>query len=384
MKEKHAARGRMQQHVRVLQALYIFSTVCSVLAVGLLVWVGVHSFTTSSGGDVTVHPGDEEAPPKDFVLCDFVRVLDGVCVVSEAEVNPLLTSVMIENHTESRPQSGLADASVVYEAPVEGQISRFLAIYPLGVEVDQVGPVRSARPYYLDWAREYGEPMYMHVGGSPQALSLIKQYGMYDRDEMVYGANNFWRSGNRYAPHNVYTSSELWQKAHDGRDWEAAPTYDGWQFGDMGLCFLEDEEKREYDCAEEIVASFNPPAYEAVWKYNKQSMKYERYQMGKLHKDADGEKIVADTVIVQRVETVVLDNEGRLGMTTVGEGEAIVFRDGYRIDGTWKKEGGTSRTEWVGVDGKNIRLKSGKIWVEVVNQHGAVEVDGGEEEGVIE
>jgi len=378
MKEKRAVRSRMKKQVRVLQALYIFSTLCSVVAVGLLVWVGVHAFTSLDSSGTEVSSGNNDAI-EEKVPCDFVRKLDGVCVDSKQEVNTLLTAVMIENHANSRPQSGLAEASIVYEAPVEGQISRFLAIYPAYPEaIDKVGPVRSARPYYLDWVREYGEPLYMHVGGSPQALSLIKQYGIYDRDEMRYGSRNFWRSGDRAAPHNVYTSSELWGKAHDERDWETIPTYDSWEFDERESCFAE-EGAGDTICVEEVTVSFSPPTYEAVWKYNKETAQFERYQMGKLHKDKAGEKIVADTVVVQRVETVVLDNEGRLGMTTVGEGEVTVFRDGYRFDGMWKKDSDTVRTEFATKDGVTIPLRSGKIWVEVVNQHGAVEV--GEEGG---
>ena len=112
--------------------------------------------------------------------CKFRRVLDGVCVETEEQVNPRLVAVMIENHPDSRPQSGLYQASVVYEAPVEGNYSRFLAIFPSGVEVKKAGPVRSVRPYYLDWVREYGDPLYMHVGGSPEALVKIDNFNIND------------------------------------------------------------------------------------------------------------------------------------------------------------------------------------------------------------
>src|SRR5690606_23920743 len=132
----------------------------------------------------------------------------------ERSRSPRTVGIMIENHYDARPLSGLADASVVYEAPVEGNYTRFLAVFPEDAEVQKIGPVRSARTYYLDWVSEYPDMLYMHVGGSPDALEKIKTHGIFDFNEFYRGWY-YWRDSGRYAPHNVYTSSALFQKAMD-------------------------------------------------------------------------------------------------------------------------------------------------------------------------
>jgi len=355
--KKQYAKKQLAQTIRQMQWVYSLSAVVSVVAIGLLVWFG---FQLDGNEQTEPFP---EIPKEE--RCDFERVLDGVCVANEDAVNPLLTAVMIENHPDARPLSGLADASIVYEAPVEANFSRFMAIFPIGTRVEKAGPVRSARPYYLDWLSEYGEPMYMHVGGSPEALRKIKEYELYDRNEFQYGRKNFWRNKARFAPHNVYTSSELWEDAHEERDWETVPSYAGWKFGDSEAC---DTEQTEAGCASEVTVTFNGRTYEAVWKYNSSTQHYERYQTGRRHKDLGGVEIVADNIIVQFVSSTVLDGEGRLRIDTIGDGKAMMFRDGSVTEGRWSKASRTDRTRFYTGAGAEIALKPGKIWIEIVNE----------------
>ncbi|MFA7245147.1 MAG: DUF3048 domain-containing protein [Candidatus Magasanikbacteria bacterium] len=302
-------------------------------------------------------------------VCDFVRLLDGVCVKTQEETNPELVAVMIENHTEARPQSGLAYASVVYEAPVEANYSRFMAIFSKDVDVAKIGPVRSARKYYLDWLREYGKDiMYMHVGGSPEALQIIKtDKNIFDFNEFSKGPY-FWRSTDRYAPHNVYTNSENWQIA-----WEKLGTKENTEFKTWKFESLENCIKEEDNCVNKITVSFLPPTYEAVWNYSSSTKKYLRSQIEGKHRDLDGTVIEADTIIVQKVTSKVLDEVGRLQIDTIGSGEAIIFQNGHILEGTWKKETVTGRTRWLDKSGNEIPLKAGKIWIEVVNERGNVE-----------
>ncbi len=303
--------------------------------------------------------------------CDFVRSIDGVCVDHEKDIDPELIAVMVENHVDARPQSGLSAASIVYEAPVEANYSRFMLLYPLGEDVMKVGPVRSARPYYLDWLAEYETIMYMHVGGSPDALSLIKSRDIFDLNEFYRGWY-YWRGTDRYAPHNVYTSSKLWEKAwdeygEDERQKENKKMMDYWTFEKMEAC--------EEDCIENIDIVFLAPTYTAEWEYTTSTEQYGRYQMGYPHVDQDGTQIMADTIIIQYVDTQVLDNVGRLGMDTIGSGDAIVFRNGHMIEGTWNKEDLESKTQWLDAEGNEISLQAGKIWIEVVNQRGDVKFE---------
>jgi len=339
--------------------------------------------------------------------CKFRRLLDGICVDSVEKVNPELVAVMIENHSEARPQSGLSEASVVYEAPVEANYTRFMLIFPADAKIDKVGPVRSARPYYLDWLQEYGGPMYMHVGGSPDALDKIKTGNIFDLNEF-YNGKYYWRDNVRSAPHNVYTSSELWGKALEKEQgirnkeqnnlvwWKFATTSEneimklsarqasqprlpspgtgGQVAGVAGGGNLSRSERDPAVTGEinEITVSFLSPVYEAVWKYNSSTNQYARYQMNKPHCDLSGACIVADTVIVQNVKTKVLDEVGRISMETVGKGEAEVFVNGGVIKGYWQKNSGTERTKFYDENNLEIKLNSGKIWIEVANQNSEV------------
>jgi len=296
--------------------------------------------------------------------CRYRRALDGRCVAALAETAEPVVAVMIENHPEARPLSGLAQAAVVYEAPVEANITRFLAIYPLNQPVSKAGPVRSARPYYLDWVEEYGQPLYMHVGGSPAALDGVRERGILSINEF-YRDWYFWRGRERRAPHNTYTSRDLWERAYNDYGQGAAVLSSStWQFTDEPAC--------EADCVRTVTASFLPPVYEAIWEYSTTTGRYARYQAGEPHRDEDGTAIMADTVIVERVTKRVLDSTGRLELGTMGGGEALIFRDGRLRAGRWSKTEPGKRTEWLDESGQPIPLRAGVIWVEVVPSDGRV------------
>lgn len=362
LKSLHLPRYNLNE-VRVMYAL---SAVVAFVAVGLIGWFAYQYY---GARQTSLNNAPEEPQKKE---CVYRRVLDGVCVDTENEIAPQLVGVMIENHVDSRPQAGLSDARVVYEAPVEANYTRFLALYPKDASVKKAGPVRSARPYYLSWLNEWGRPLYMHVGGSPESLEQIKDEDILDMNEFYRGWY-YWRDDAREAPHHVYTSSELWQKAWDdyGSDadvtlpaGEAGPTT-SWRFDERELC--------AENCVYEITASFLPPVYEAVWKFNTSTAQYERYQMDAPHRDENGAAIVADTVIIQRVLSTTIDEIGRKRVNITGPGDVIVFRDGYMIEGLWRKDGARERTQFIeAATGEPIPLKSGKIWIELVPQDGGM------------
>lgn len=344
-----------------IRLLHIASGLFFLAGVGLFIWFFLQSNYQSNSFTTEDITPPEKAKP----VCVYHRILDGVCVTSTEEVQPKLVVVMIENHLDARPQSGLSKASVVYEAPVEANYSRFMALFPVTDVVAKAGPVRSARPYYLDWVSEYGEPLYMHVGGSADALDKLKRGNYFDFNEFWRG-DYFWRSKDRYAPHNAYTSSENWNNAWKdyGKDTYSVSD-ESWLFGDVAPCTV--------NCATQIIASFLPPIYEAEWKYSSSTEKYLRYQLNKPHVDQDGTQISADTLVVQHVQTTVLDEVGRIEMDTIGSGKVLVFTKGNVVEGIWKKTTRSAKTRFYDASGKEISFTSGKIWIEVVNDRGEVE-----------
>lgn len=267
---------------------------------------------------------------------------------------PRVVAVMINNSFDSYPLIGLNDASVVYEVPVEGVGTRFMALFAEDDISEKVGPVRSARPYYLDWVKEYGEALYMHCGGSSDGLSEIKRQGIFDADEFSRTAY-FWRVHDRVAPHNLYTSSSKWQKyfsvygpKRDFPDWE------GWNFGPLNSTGAEN------------VASFSVGynrGFEVGWRYDPEQKNYERILNGEVFADAKESAVTAENIVVQFTSVSVLDEVGRKKIQTVGTGEARVYRDGLMVRATWKKENSSVRTRFYDKDDVEISLAPGRTWV---------------------
>ncbi|HSD56525.1 MAG TPA: DUF3048 domain-containing protein, partial [Candidatus Saccharimonadales bacterium] len=124
--------------------------------------------------------------------------------IADASINDRpVTGIMIENSTDARPQAGLNEASVVFEAIAEGGITRFLTLWQ-DTAPESIGPVRSVRPYYVQWLMGFDAAV-AHVGGSGDALRLIKDLNVKDLDQF-HNTAPYWRVSNRYAPHNMFTS----------------------------------------------------------------------------------------------------------------------------------------------------------------------------------
>ncbi|XOU95029.1 MAG: DUF3048 domain-containing protein [Candidatus Kerfeldbacteria bacterium] len=286
------------------------------------------------------------------------RAIDGEYVSFE-ESNHYPVAVMIENLTVSRPQSGLSQANVVYEALAEGGITRFMAVYASNMVISEIGPIRSARPYFLDWASEYNA-LYMHAGGSPEALAQIKREGMVDLDQF-YNSQYYWRdtSRNVASEHTLYSSGEKIVFALRDKEIDKNGDFDLWKFKeDLKITDRTVEDKY-------ITIDFSSFNYKVEYKYNRDTNDYLRYQAGEAHIDRDDSEVRAKNIIVQKVKTYLVDDQ-RLGMDTIGKGEAIIFVDGEGTVGTWEKEGIAERTLFYDESGSEIEFNAGPIWVEIV------------------
>lgn len=297
--------------------------------------------------------------------------LDGALhPISTSNRNPL--AIMIENHPDARPQSGLDKASIIYEAIAEGGITRFMAIFgPQGT--DKVGPVRSARTYYLDWALEY-DAFYAHVGGNIDALDLIPSIGIKDLDQFKYGTQAYWRENTKgkATEHTMYTdTAKLWQIAQDN----------GWNMkADFSMLeFKEEATKDLRPESQEINIKFSTAGYDVTWNYDKSKNIYKRSITGSSHKDAvSQEQLTSKNIIIQEVKrapTVTRINESGWDMVTTGEGKAKIFFDGKMIEGTWKKKNQDARTVFYDPDGNQIKFDPGVFWYEIVPQGTAVTVE---------
>lgn len=282
------------------------------------------------------------------------RRLDGVFVSpSVATLAP--RSVMIENHPDARPVSGLSKASIVIEAPVEGGITRYLAFYAASTTLPQIGPVRSARPYYVDWADGWNAS-YFHVGGSPDALEKISALaGFTDVNEFAQG-NSFWRDNTRSAPHNVYTKNELMDAILVKKGVASSTAPVAWHFQDAAS-------STERGTVDEVRIPYGG-SFNVRWDFDPERGVYVRSLSGVAQKDRDGSAVEAENIIVIKTEQQVLDATGRLRVRTTGSGEAVAYRDGKRFVLRWRRSAGEP-IRFESTDGTEFIFTRGRTWIEV-------------------
>lgn len=301
-------------------------------------------------------PTNNLEPAKPTVL---PRHLDGL-MVAAAAANNVPACVMIENAAFQgvRPQSGISAAQVVYEIIVEGGITRWMAVFA-GEKADVVGPVRSARDTYLEFASELN-CAYFHAGGSYTAMRAIENFKLRNIDSLRE-YKWFWRDSSKYSPHNLFTKTDnLYDAINNGHNWKDAPTYTPWHF-------VDDEDIAGGEAATEVNIHFGG-AYDVHYVYNTDSKDYERSNGGVPQTDANTDKVLtARNIIIEKVPPgEVIEGKGRINFSVTGEGETYIFRLGQLTKGTWKKADRLSRTQFFTDDGKEIPLARGTSWVEIV------------------
>lgn len=302
--------------------------------------------------------------------------------------------VMIENHENARPQSGISSADVVYEAVAEGGITRFLAFYYCQ-DGGQLGPVRSARTYFLDYASEYGDyPLYAHVGGANQpgpadALSQINDYGWTgynDMNQFSIGFPTFWRDYDRLGhpaatEHTMYsTTQKLWDFAEKERELSNV-SKDGtaWDEDFVKYQFANDAALSERPISQTVHLEFwtGDANYYIDWVYNPKTNLYQRESGGKTQIDRNNNKqLTAKNIVVllmqERSANDGYENNVHLLYRNKGTGKAVLFQNGKRIDATWAKANRTARTIVKDVSGNEIKFARGLIWFEIFPTDGVL------------
>jgi len=322
----------------------------------LLVSVGFLVYALSGGTRESSLDNGMAAPTSTEVndgLTD--RWLDGIRV-PEAEARLLPRAVMIENHVDARPLSGINDASLVFEATVEGGITRLMAVFSASSTADEIGPVRSARPYYVEWAQSL-DAIYAHVGGSPEALNRIAGLTNFRNLDEMAGEKYRWRYKNRPAPHNVYTSCENLGKVEEDKKWEPG-NFTPWIFTDLDKDFKPGGIK-------EIIIPFDG-SYKVKWVYDAESNSYERYLAGARDKDKKGLGINAKNILVIATDERTLDDAGRLFIRTTGEGKGWYFAGGEVKEIVWSRQSGDFYKIQT-PDGRDVAFLRGNTWIEIAS-----------------
>jgi hypothetical protein len=357
--KQHKKRGpkawwhRFQRMSRNKKIMVISALVGLLVFAGGLLWYYVLKAEPAPPPPPPV--AKQEEPPKPTTVASR---LTGVQI--QPELNDLpSTGVMIENSPDARPQSGLYDAGVVFEAIAEGGITRFLALYQES-KPEYIGPVRSVRPYYLDFLKPFDAPI-AHAGGSGPALTQLRVEKFRDLEAFQNPAY-YQRVNSRVAPHNLYSGRSRLLELQKKKGWDKS-TYTGF--------VRKAEAKAATPTASRISLAISGFYYNPKFIYDPATNSYLREQAGKPHVDEKARKQINPKVVV-----VVVMTHRYSGVYSVygtkGHGTAFIFQDGAVTKGIWEKKSRGSQFSFGDANGAPMGLNPGQTWVSVVSSSSAV------------
>ena len=322
---------------------------CLVLALSLV------GCSKDDGGDAD--KGGETPEVKDV----YVNELTGVETEEPIKAaRPLVVS--IDNVGSAIPQSWLSKADMVYEFPVEASQTRLQSVF-YGDMPSDFGPIRSTRPYFVDLAREY-KAIFLAHGWSPEA----KQYLQSDVVPHINAMNSdcdFYRVSHKESPHNSYLSfSEVERKINENGWWDEKQEI-------RPFAFLGEDEVAEGAAATYITVNYG--AANCEYTYDADTKLYTRTIDGSAYVDGEtNESITVSNILVQRVNSQVLDRKGRLSIDMCEGGAATLYTNGVAIEGTWTRASLDDRTIFTDSEGNEFKLAVGKTWVQIADQNTSV------------
>ncbi|MGN7478305.1 DUF3048 domain-containing protein [Solibacillus silvestris] len=287
----------------------------------------------------------------------FITPFTGERVAEEITARPILAT--INNHPQARPQSGLAQADVVYEMLAEGDVTRFLALYQSEIP-ESIGPIRSARSYFIDIAKGL-DAFYIAHGYSPEAKSMLEQKVVENINGMHYDGTYFKRSSERKAPHNSYISGENVQAGAEKVG--ASLLYQK----KVSYPFYEAEDNVKIGImANEILMKYNNSgSFNSQYVYNAETKQYKRYSANVETIDyATNESIELANILFFEMPHRIIDNVGRRDITITGGGNAYIAQAGMVREIKWKNADGLLIA--IEEDGSEVKLVQGKTWIHFV------------------
>lgn len=353
-KEKKPLKQRLTEFFKNPKKRLIFE-ICLGLVLIIIFGAGLLLLTRSGNSIISPSETKKETVPE----VKYSSVLDGVMVTDQVAANRHPLAITVENDPAARPQSGLDKASIIYETVYDpAATTRFLAIYGEN-EAEKVGPVRSARTFFVDWA--HGFDAYLaHWGGNIDALDQIRKEKIYDLDEFAY-ASLYWREGNKSSEHTGYTSTLKLREQASKNKYPTANNFSVYKFKDDPTTLPE---------SQKITVDFSSAQYKVDFDYDKSTNSYKRSLAGSAHSDAITKNQLNPKNIaimtVARKQTTTRINESGYTMTTVGTGKALIFIDGKEIVGTWKKNSASEREIFYDEAGNEVVFNRGQLWICVV------------------
>lgn len=320
-----------------------------------------------NGLDISIPTADinseEDKEPEVDLTGLGVNPLTGL-YIDEEQVNKRPFAVVINNLPKALPQSGIAQADIIYEVLAEGGITRMIAVFK-EFDSEKIGSVRSTRSYFLDFAVD-NDAIFVHHGGSEQGYADIRKFGYPDLDGMALEGTAFIRDPERknkpgMYEHSSFTSAAMLKDAADVKGYrtELEDSYEG-QFN----FYEKEEEMPEGQPAVNITVPFAPGSQVGYFEYDEENQVYLRYQNGSPHMDSEIDaQIKVDNIIVQTVSMRVIDDVGRRDVDLVGSGSGYLITKGQIYEIKWAKTNRTAPTEWFDSEGNKLKISKGKTWI---------------------
>ena len=284
-------------------------------------------------------------------------------------------AVMIDNHSDAWPQAGLNQAYMVYEIIVEGGETRLMALFK-GAYLDKIGPVRSARHYFIDYAME-NDAIYVHFGQSPQAQSDIKKFSINDINGIAEDGTTFWRVKDKYAPHNAVTSTEKLLESAKSKNYRTTSTEES------VLNYVTDEVNLEDGQVADTITIPHSDLQTVRYEYDKQNKVYVRYARGEEQTDWDtDEPVTTKNIIITFCNNYTLsdsENKGRQGLRNIGTFDGYYITNGRAIKIQCIKNARDEKTIYQDMNGNEIQVNDGNTFVNICPTNADVEIEGIEE-----
>ena len=352
--QKKKDKFKAQNNLLIYTSIFFFA-----LAIFLLViYFAIPEKTT------TVSPQPIKTIEKEEEKVEITPILD-----DSSNERPL--AIMIDTNIGDAKHAGLQDSYVNYEMIVEGGLTRIMAIYK-DKEVNVVGPVRSARHYFLDYALEH-DAVYAHFGWSPYAEENIKSLKVQNINGMIE-TTAFARDRKLPSPHNVFTSTKKLRDLFEKLNYSNTSTR--WKTFTYSLDELELDKTSQSNLknASTVSMTYSNSEYRS-YTYDSINKYYLRSKNGTPHIDRKTDtQLHYKNIIIMKVENKTIDSEGRQELKTTGSGEGYYITNGYALPIKWTKQYRNSKTQYTYLDGEQITLNNGNTFIQIVPLSSKIEI----------
>ncbi len=284
-------------------------------------------------------------------------------------------AVMIDNHKDAWPQAGLQQAYAVYEIIVEGGETRLMACFK-GVDVEKIGPVRSSRHYFLDYAME-NDAIYTHFGWSPQAETDIKKYAIHNLNGITESAETFWRVKDKAAPHNAVTSTKELLKAATNKGYRTTSDKES------VLNYVTDEVNLENGMSATEITIPESDSNIVKYAYDETTKRYARIAKNVEQSDWDTkEPITTKNIIITQCDNYTLqdkEDKGRQGLYNIGTFEGYYITNGRAIKIKCIKNERDEKTRYEDLEGNVINVNDGNTFIQICPKTAKIQIEGIEE-----